>query len=327
MNNTILENRWKEVDKLLSTFYSKNSKLNRKLYKELQIRFNSLKITNLYDYATNKDIAKLKVDIEEIIDDLEGYIGYEIKKYSKRTKIKYIDLIRTIILVEYYKIYLKQKKEESTLFKNVLKIGYSTGQEEAIKELDKEQVRLLTVPEAFLLQLLGTNSFNGYKWYDYRDGVIKYNAEETYKYVIEVIRANQELDVYDDSFQKVFKKQEKGYLAKKDLKDSEDYQDEFYGSLDSEVATMMNNSVLEGMYKQGIKKVRFIAVIDDKTTDMCQSLDGQIFSIDNWNDFYRYSAEDGKEIRYHIKGLELGVNLPPITNHFHYCRSTIYPVR
>ena len=31
-NNSILKNRWNEVDELLSTFYSKNQKINRRMY-------------------------------------------------------------------------------------------------------------------------------------------------------------------------------------------------------------------------------------------------------------------------------------------------------
>ena len=73
-------------------------------------------------------------------------------------------------------------------------------------------------------------------------------------------------------------------------------------------------------------KVRFIAVEDDKTTLMCDSLNNQEFYINKENVFNRYYGETQKELtvqRIRCNGLVLGLNLPPIQHHFHYCRSTI----
>ena len=59
---------------------------------------------------------------------------------------------------------------------------------------------------------------------------------------------------------------------------------------------------------------------------MCNSLNEQEFYINKENIFYRYYGETQKELRIQkikCKGLVLGVNLPPITHHFHYCRSYI----
>ncbi|HJJ05172.1 MAG TPA: hypothetical protein OIM45_04840 [Clostridiaceae bacterium] len=73
-------------------------------------------------------------------------------------------------------------------------------------------------------------------------------------------------------------------------------------------------------------KVRFIAVEDDKTTLMCDSLNNQEFYINKENVFDRYYGETQKELRLQrirCNGLVLGLNLPPIQHHFHYCRSTI----
>ncbi len=73
-------------------------------------------------------------------------------------------------------------------------------------------------------------------------------------------------------------------------------------------------------------KVRFIAVEDEATTKMCQSLDEQEFYINKENVFERYYGETQKELkiqRIRCNGLVLGLNLPPIQHHFHYCRSTI----
>lgn len=70
-------------------------------------------------------------------------------------------------------------------------------------------------------------------------------------------------------------------------------------------------------------KVRFIAEVDDHTTEMCRSLDGQVFYVHRLNTYQRYSDLDKKNVVYNTMGLKVGDNLPPIDNHFHWCRSTI----
>lgn len=69
--------------------------------------------------------------------------------------------------------------------------------------------------------------------------------------------------------------------------------------------------------------VRFIAEVDEATTPMCRSLDGQLFWVNKENVYRRYSALDGGEVTYRSFGLVQGENLPPINNHFHWCRSTV----
>ena len=71
------------------------------------------------------------------------------------------------------------------------------------------------------------------------------------------------------------------------------------------------------------QKVKFIAEMDDRTTKMCMSLNDQIFNTKDKNIFYRYSDEAKTKIRYEIDGLELGINMPPIMDHFHWCRSIL----
>lgn len=95
--------------------------------------------------------------------------------------------------------------------------------------------------------------------------------------------------------------------------------------LDEELSYLVNNTLLRAYKDAGIDKVRFVASIDEKTTEMCESLNNQVFSMTKENRFTRYSADAGGEIIYRVKGLKAGVNLPPINDHFHWCRSTIYP--
>lgn len=104
--------------------------------------------------------------------------------------------------------------------------------------------------------------------------------------------------------------------------------DKISGAMDLQMIGLNNLSKVEGIKSttEDNSKVRFIAVEDDKTTLMCDSLNNQEFYINKENIFDRYYGETQKELKLQkirCNGLVLGLNLPPIQHHFHYCRSTI----
>ena len=71
-----------------------------------------------------------------------------------------------------------------------------------------------------------------------------------------------------------------------------------------------------------MEKVRF-GINDLTNKQECESLNNKVFYLNKWNDYDRYSAIDNKIVRYRTFGLKLGENQPPLTNHFHYCRSSL----
>lgn len=76
-------------------------------------------------------------------------------------------------------------------------------------------------------------------------------------------------------------------------------------------------------YREENVQVRFIAEMDRVTTEMCKGMDNMLFYTNDWNRYYRYSDLDKRDVLYTTFGLATGENLPPINNHFHWCRSTI----
>ena len=84
-----------------------------------------------------------------------------------------------------------------------------------------------------------------------------------------------------------------------------------------------NQTYLEVGKDYGMEKVMFIGVDDNKQTRMCESLNRKVFFLNKMNEYDRYSAIDDKIVRYKTFGLKLGENQPPLTNHFHYCRSSL----
>ena len=294
--------------------------------------FESINITydDLFNYVDKKYQRILRTKVNELKKDykLEGYVAYILEEYVNKKKLRYSEYLTGLFIIEYYKRDLKREKLEYTLFEEITSIVYQESQEEAVDVLKKKRHRYLTVPEAFLLQLIGASKYNNAFWKEYKQGTINYNAEQLFKLTAVNMQTERVLDVNNDDFKKLFDKQERNYLAKKkDLEETNKYQDIYYGPLDDVMVAIANQVALRGMIDQGCKKVQFVATIDDKTTEMCKSLNEQIFSIKGWNKYYRYSAIDDKDVLYTTKGLKLGENLPPIDNSIHHCRSTIYPYR
>lgn len=325
----IIDNRWREIDKFLSSYLDDYKKLNRRTRRKIQEIFDSISFTveELTDYANNRNMRDFKDKVEEFLEDnnIEGYVAYTLKKLLNRKKIRNNEIVENSILMAYQEEAIKLDEMETTLFERVSTEIYQDAQNEAVQVLGKpKDTKLYPLPDLFLLTYLALPTYRGHKWKDYRLADIQYNARQLYSQLVMAMQQSRPLDVDSDEFKSLFNKQNNRYLNKK--KDTRQA-DQYSGALDNEVCFLVNQVALNGMIKQGCTRVQFVAVVDNKTTAMCETLNGQIFSINDWNTFSRYSASDGKNVVYKVKGLQLGVNLPPIDNHFHYCRSTIYPVR
>jgi len=103
--------------------------------------------------------------------------------------------------------------------------------------------------------------------------------------------------------------------------------DKISGAVDNELVGLCNQAKIKGIEKEDSNaQVRFIAVTDSNSTAMCQSMNNKLFYINKLNEFYRMYGETKNDLRnYKIraKGLVLGINLPPISHFWHWCRSTI----
>lgn len=330
-NNTILNERWNEVDSKLSTFYSKNTKINRKMYDNLQSIFDWIKFdySELDNYASASDIVRLRSRIEDLKEQygLEGYIGYQLTEYSKKKRLKNRDLLLALLMIEYYRQYKEQNNLETELFDEIKNVVYKQVTIQTATVLKKRPPKKIEIPRAWWLGLLAKAGYTGYEWLTFKEGTLGYNVRKLYELILVQIQQGQKPDVKDSSIKKLLEKQERAYLGKAKEKQTRNYRNEYFGSLDNYLAYLVNQIVLQAIKDQGCKKVQFIAVLDETTTDMCASLNHQIFDIEGINIYKRYSLEDKAIVVYKTKGLEVGANLPPINNGFHYCRSTIIPVK
>lgn len=191
-----------------------------------------------------------------------------------------------------------------------------------INEVNKaqgKQKKDSVIPDAIFLALLDMQLYNGFNLKQNIQATIQYNVQQLYKQVLINIQQQKELEIENNEFQRIINQQQNTKLCIN--------VDKISGSMDLTMIGLNNMAKAKGILSiDNDAQARFIATIDGNETDMCHSLDGQVFYIDKENTFDRYYGETQKElrlVRIKCKGLVVGLNLPPISHHFHYCRSTI----
>ena len=313
-NEDILNQRWSKTDKTLKNYLKKFNGLGNDTIDDLIEMFDSLDIT--YN-DLNKPISKAeKRRLDKKIQEwkkkglLTGYFGYLV---SSKTKITYADLLEIMI----YSIYVNQEEKTKELSQEVFEIVAEDIYSQALIELPpkikaKKRKKKFSLTWEFIWSLLWIPTYNK-SWDSYLQLLTLTNEQEMYKQVLTAIQ--QEKSLTERMLKDLIQKQINRIISVND--------DKYSGVLSDTCRQLGNKIYVEPFKDEKGLQVRFIAEIDKRTTKMCRSMDNMLFNVNDWNRFYRYSDVDGKEVLYTCMGLEVGVNLPPINNHFHWCRSTI----
>ena len=316
-NKTILNNRWNYTDLKLKDYLRIYKKTNLKTQDNIQDIFNGIDFNymDLNKPISNNQRKKLSrvVDEWKQLELLKGYFEYKVIEILNKRYITNQEMLSILLWGAFVKERNQLNEYEKVLFTEIGQDLYKQG----IYEIKPTKKKKWSLAWEYIWSMLCLPNVKGSSWITYIEALALTNAQEIERQTIIQLQQNKKLNIEDDVFKNILKKQQNRYISIND--------DKISGALDSQVVEIANKSLLKAGEDVGQKKLRarFIAEIDDRTTKMCDGMNGMLFYVNDWNRFYRYSDDDKRDVLYTIKGLEVGANLPPINNHFHYCRSTI----
>lgn len=296
-------------------------RISRQTQNKLQEIFDMLNFTseNIYNIADNKTKKRINTYIEQWKEQgllkNNSYFTVLANNIYKRTRVNNSEILELLIYSAYIEEQNKLEEQEKQIMYEDANYYYKQGQQEVNKK-KKPSI----IPMALFLALLDQPNYSGFNWKQYIEATIQYNTQQIYKQVILNIQQQKDLEIDSSEFQTIINRQNNQKLNINN--------DKISGAVDLQMIGLNNLAKVEGIKEvtEDNSKVKFIAVEDDKTTLMCDSLNNQEFYINKENVFDRYYGENQKELkiqRIRCNGLVLGLNLPPIQHHFHYCRSTI----
>lgn len=316
-NKTILNNRWNYTDLKLKDYLRIYKKTNLKTQDNIQDIFNGIDFNymDLNKPISNNQRKKLSrvVDEWKQLELLKGYFEYKVIEILNKRYITNQEMLSILLWGAFVKERNQLDEYEEVLFTEIGQDLYKQG----IDEIKPTKKKKWSLTWEYIWSMLCLPNVKGSSWITYIEALALTNAQEIERQTIIQLQQNKKPNIEDDVFKNILKKQQNRYISIND--------DKISGALDSQVVEIANKSLLKAGEDVGQKKLRarFIAEIDDRTTKMCDGMNGMLLYVNDWNRFYRYSDDDKRDVLYTIKGLEVGANLPPINNHFHYCRSTI----
>lgn len=222
---------------------------------------------------------------------------------------------RDVLFILIFGCYLMHMKKIERIANDVFKVSAVSAYGQALQELPEEKKTGYTIKKITnkTVEKMVTVPILDLNFHDYLQGESLTQADEMKNFVLTITMQAQDLD--EEVMRTRIVKQRNRILLVRE--------DKFSGTLNDTARVVANNAYIANFMNIPKLQVRFIAEMDEKTTKMCRSLDLQLFYINDWNHFERYSETHKKHIRIDLFGLMRGVNLPPITDHFHWCRSTI----
>lgn len=303
-NKQLINARWKFTDRLLKQCHKNFKSIFSEIQDELIDLFNSfnLKRENLNKTLSSTDKRKYDRDKRDWKDRniVTPYFQFLL---DTTTKLTYSNVLKIYV----FALYLKYSKKEFDECKNLFVAIANNTYEQAKKDLNIKSNDHLTwslIRDWAIVQTINV------PFEDYILILCQTSSEETSRLFINAI--NQGLSLKHSDLSKIIQKQTNRFISINEERSS--------GVIENTSRQVGNMAYTEPFPNQLIK---FVAEMDDKTTRMCMSMNDYIFNTKDRNVFYRYSDEAKKLVKYDIYGLVLGINQPPIMDHFHYCRSIL----
>lgn len=311
-------NIWQHHDIKMYELKKLYNRIDKQKQLRLQELFDTFNFTteNIYDIANNKTKKRINTYIEQWKEQklLTGYFGVLANNIYKRTRVKNSEILELLIYSAYIEEQSKLEEKEKQIMYEDTNYYYEEGQKEVNK---KKKPSILEM--ALFLALLDQPNYSGFNWRQYVEATIQYNTQQIYKQAILNIQQQKDIKIDSSEFQTIINRQNNQKLNINGTKTS--------GAIDLILIGINNQAKVKGIAKiDNNAKVVFLADLDGKETLMCHSLNNQEFYINKENIFDRYYGQTPKDqaiVRIKCFGMVLGLNLPPINYHFHWCRSMV----
>lgn len=310
---------WKFHDVKMKELERLYRRINQRTQVQLQFIFDTFNINNdnLYEIADKETLERVKVIIDEYREEgyLEGYFGVMANNIYNRSRVRNSEILEFLIYGAFIDENARVQVKEIKIFKEVMSHYYSEGINQ-VREARKHAPLFCIIPDSIFLHLMSTKNATGYTWEEYNSIHNQNTAQNIYRQACYYIQQGIKLKIKLDVFQMILERAIKDKLNIRG--------DKISGATDLELIGLNNASIIEGIKREDKRaRVKFVSVNDERRTKMCESLEGQIFYINANNEFVRYDGDAKKYRKYKCFGLVIGLNLPPINYHFHWCRSTV----
>ena len=264
-------------------------RISRQTQNKLQEIFDTFNFTseNIYNIADNKTKRRINTYIEQWKEQgllkNNNYFSVLANNIYNRTRVKNSEILELLIYSAYIEEQNKLEEQEKQIMYEDANYYYKQGQQEVNKK-KKPSI----IPMALFLALLDQPNYSGFNWKQYIEATIQYNAQQIYKQVILNMQQQKDLEIDSNEFQTIINRQNNQKLNINN--------DKISGAVDLQMIGLNNLAKVEGIKEvtEDNSKVRFIAVEDDKTTLMCDSLNNQEFYINKENVFDRYWRRNTK---------------------------------
>lgn len=295
IGNTII-GKMQELKQLYNRVTKQTQNRLQEIFDIFILDFNSL-----YNIANIKTKDRINTYIEKWKEEglLIGYFGMLAKNIYVKTRVKNSEILELLIYSAYIEEQNKLKeKEQQTMYEDA-NYYFQEGEKEVLNtQTDKKAMSILDM--ALFLALLDQPNYSGFNFNQYIQTTIQYNAQQIYKQVILNIQAQKRLEIQSNEFQRIIEQQNNQKLSINGNKIS--------GAIDMQMIGLNNLAKVEGIKSiaDDNAQVEFWAIIDESSTDMCQSMNGMRFYINKENSFDRYWGATKKELKLvmvKVKGL------------------------
>mgnify|MGYP000313297455 CR=1 FL=1 len=223
-------------------------------------------IKGRFDYDSLKkyetDLRRFKKETTEAIQSgtLTSYQTYMARKWLLKTKIRNRDMLLWYLVYKYAYFNYLMKEIERNVFYEVNK-HFVEETEKQCQQLTGKDYKL----DYIKLTDEAMNEPNnlGYIWDVYKDSTTDYNANEMYNAIVVEYKEEKK------TIKEVLDRQENRIVNPK-LK----------GVLDNQIDFVTSYSQMQIFYKYGIKIVRVMGVLDEKTCEVCDEYIGKEYPID-----------------------------------------------